>query len=189
MSKPYPMIDDHLDYSCTWSPELKQNPNSEPFDEWWDRCYLLVGHLHPKIAEQWIYKYWRDSPYCYLPIERLRWREEQWSTETIINDVFVTASWGPHDADSDFRAYQSDGRFTAIPPFKFFRQNGTWDYPIVVLHTPDGVQSRGKLVPAKYCLIEGHVRIRALKAWHGRGRLADKHSVFVLSCDPLKATA
>jgi hypothetical protein len=179
-----PIIDDRLEYKCAWNPLLKQNlewPHSEPFDEWWHRCKALVGHLHPMVAEQWIYKYWDRSPYCYLPIENLAWTEQRWSNEIIINDVFVTPNWGPHNAEHDFEVYQKDRRFKDIPPFNFLRQNQTWDIPIVVLRTPDGVRSREKILPAKYCLIEGHVRIRALKAWHGRGSLAPEHSVFVLT--------
>lgn len=187
-----PIIDDALEGTCVWNPTLKQNvefPYKEPFQDWWCRCEPLLSHLHPQIAEQWIHRHWKNSPYCYLPIERLRWWQEQWTAATIINDVFVTPNWGPHDPESDFEMYQSDPRFKDILPFTAFRQNQTWDYPIVVIQTPGGVRSRERIVPAPYCLIEGHVRIRALKAWHGRAPLAAKHSVFILTVDVAKGAA
>jgi hypothetical protein len=152
----------------------------ESFDAWWHRCNSAVGHLHPMIAEQWIYRHWRETSYGYLPLEKLRWTTEQWRTVDIIREVYVKAAT-PRCPESDFRNFQTEEG----EPIKSFYTFGTWNYPIVVIRTPDGVRIFERHIPdVRFCLIEGHKRLWTLKAWKGNAFTREQHEVFVLSLLP-----
>lgn len=88
------------EYECAWSPQLRPigegTFDRETFDQWWRKAKPFIPHLHPQIAEQWIYKHWTNSPYCYLPLQNLEWRCEEWKTEAIFKEIFVRPSFGPN---------------------------------------------------------------------------------------------
>ena len=94
------IIDSDLQYECAWSPCLRPvgvgTFEKEKFDTWWERTKHLIGHLHPLIAEQWIYRHWTQSPYCYVPLQNLGWQQEKWNTQAIYKDIFVRPSFGPN---------------------------------------------------------------------------------------------
>ena len=180
------IIDSDREYECAWSPCLRPvgvgTFEKEKFDTWWERTKHLIGHLHPLIAEQWIYRHWTQSPYCYVPLQNLGWQQEKWNTEAIYKDIFVRPSFGPNRPESDFKAF-SDKYMGSSEPRKTIRSLGTWDFPIVVIRTPDGLRSEGVHYRVPYCLIEGHQRQLYLQAWHlhGSSPAAERHSVFVLA--------
>jgi hypothetical protein len=182
------IIDSDREYECAWSARLRpvgvETLEKETFDSWWKRASRLIGHLSPLIAEQWIYKHWTRSPYCYLPIEHLKWRQEAWNTEDIFRSIFVRPSFGPNNPDCDVTFFR-DKNLEGVEPYKSLRSLGTWNYPIVIFDTPDGIRCDGEVRPVRYCLIEGHQRQRFLEAWYRRGwgHTADQHSVFVLSAE------
>jgi hypothetical protein len=66
---------------------------------------------------------------------------------------------------------------------------GTWNYPIVVLQTPDGIRTKGGLVDpnVRYCLIEGHQRFRYLNALTVHGAAAAEHGLFLLNSEATTA--
>jgi hypothetical protein len=102
----------------------------------------VINNLHPMIAEQWIYRHWKHSPYCYLPIERLRWRQEEWDVATVRN-VFVRPDFGFDNPEQDFAIFHTK-QFEKAEPHKSLNLIGTWNYPIVVMHTPDGILPKEK---------------------------------------------
>ena len=179
-------IDSDREYECAWSPQLRPSGegtfDKETFDQWWRKAKPFIPHLHPQIAEQWIYKHWTNSPYCYLPLQNLDWRCEEWKTDAIFRDIFVRPSFGPNQPESDFKFF-TDGNYSGREPWKTIRSTGSWNYPIVVILTPDGLRSEGVHHSVPYCLIEGHQRQRFLQAWHQHGSspAAERHLVFVLS--------
>jgi hypothetical protein len=62
------------------------------------------------------------------------------------------------------------------------KATGTWDYPIVVIETPEGVLDYHTPFPEfRFCLIEGHKRLHYLKAFAGQSLTANRHDVFVLT--------
>ena len=62
------------------------------------------------------------------------------------------------------------------------KATGTWDYPIVVIETPEGVLDYETPLPEfRFCLIEGHKRLRYLKAFASQSLTANRHDVFVLT--------
>jgi hypothetical protein len=179
----HPIIDSDLDHDLRWDRRLEPagvgTLEVESFELWWPRAKRLIDNLHPLIAEQWVHRHWKLSPYCYLPIERLKWREEHWNVASI-SQVWVRPSFGFDNPERDFAHFHS-ARFENVQPYKSLNSTGTWDFPIVVIETPAGIRSNGKIIKAAFCLIEGHQRRRFLMAWHGRAPVADNHSVFVLT--------
>jgi hypothetical protein len=170
---------------CAWQDALRPigegTWDHESFESWWSRVGDQLSNLHPKIAEQWVHRHWRYSPYNYLPLERLKWRQEEWGIDAIRSDVFVRPAFGFDNPEHDFKHFNTKD-FENVAPYKFLNSIGTWDYPIVVIETPCGVRSREEIHRVPYCLIEGHLRRRFLLAWrHGGARLRGRHSVFVLS--------
>jgi hypothetical protein len=174
------------DFECAWDPWLSPfgggNFHEESFDTWWSRCRHQLNGLHPMIAEQWIYRHWNQSPFRDLPLAQLAWRQESWRVEDIFNDVFVRPCYIRDFADLDLEGDFKQNHRKTCEPFKSLNTTGTWDFPIVVIHTPDGVRANFKHLPeVRFCLIEGHRRFRFLIAWEGRAFTADRHAVFVLS--------
>jgi hypothetical protein len=153
--------------------------NKERFGPWWKRNEASLAHLHPMIAEQWIYKHWSWSPYKHLPIASLCWQQEKWSTERILADVYVREGFGKLNPASDYKCF----RDTDFEPGLTMDATGTWNYPIVVLQTPNGIRTEsGRVNPSvRYCLIEGHQRVRYLNALKFYGAAAAEHLLFVLN--------
>lgn len=88
------------------------------------------------------------------------------------------------DAEWD---YECLNRWPNHPTVTPFERSGTWDYPIVVLETPNGFRDYGGAKPlAKYLLIEGHQRLRYLNALVAREEtehLQSDHCLFLLNSD------
>jgi hypothetical protein len=154
----------------------------EPFESWQKRNNQALAHLHPAISEQWIYKHWTSSPYKNLPIEGLTWRQDKWKTDKILNDVFRRWPSGPLEPKYDYDTFHGK----AFEPGLTMDKTGSWNYPIVILETPEGVRTlSGTLPDVRYCLIEGHQRVRYLNALKSRGEGADEHLVFIVSSPAL----
>jgi hypothetical protein len=148
------------------------------FETWWDRNRARLSHLHPTIAEQWIYKHWVSSPYGHLPVERLLWRQENWATERILSEIYVRAQFGSLEPSFDYEVFHRKH----FEPGLTMDRTGTWNYPIIILETPDGVKTLSAVDPGvRYCLIEGHQRFRYLNALSFRNESAAEHALFILT--------
>ncbi|PSJ56629.1 hypothetical protein C7I85_24015 [Mesorhizobium soli] len=150
----------------------------ERFPQWWARNQTRLAHLHPQIAEQWVYRHWKHSPYAWLSLDSLSWRQERWDTNRILSQVFVRDSHlDPHH---DFKVFN---KFAAkSPPVSVMNQTGTWDYPILTLETPQGIRAHRAALPEKrFLLIEGHSRYRYLNALAARGQTGASHELFIMS--------
>lgn len=149
----------------------------EPFADWWSRHKGDLAHLHPMIAEQWVYRHFDYTSYSCLELSRLSWTEERWPASEIISKALVPGN--ELDPEFDYETFAGEQTATGSP----FLQSGTWDYPALLLRTPNGVRTwQGEFPNARYLLIEGHQRIRMLNAMASLGKpMAPLHSVFVLS--------
>ena len=58
------------------SAALEGKLEKEPGDGWYDRNSDRVGHLHPLIAGQWVYRHRDNSPDCSFSLVGLTWTEE-----------------------------------------------------------------------------------------------------------------
>ena len=150
--------------------------DKEPFDQWWARCRTAMPHLHAQVAEQWVHRHWHHSDYAFLPLASLRSRLETWPTNTILAEVHYPDTLHP---DFDFE------QLSDLHTGHTMLERGTWDYPMLVLSTPDGFRLWGGDYPnGRYLLIEGHLRFRFLNALSCRGGALSAHEVFVLDVEP-----
>jgi hypothetical protein len=106
----------------------------EPFAAWWARNGARLAHLHPLGTEQWVYRHWCHSPYCHLPLDRMAWRLERWTTWNILDRVY----WGDADADPEF--IYAVLRGNGEEPARSMNRCGTWNLPPVLLHAPAGLR-------------------------------------------------
>ena len=154
----------------------------ERVEDWKKRNNRTLAHLHPTISEQWIYRHWTSSPYKNLPIEGLTWRQEKWKTDKILDEVFRRWPSGPLEPECDYDVFHGK----AFEPALTMDRTGSWNIPIVILETPEGVRTSSGTVPnVRYCLIEGHQRVRYLNALKFRGECAGEHLVFIVSSPAL----
>lgn len=168
-------------HDLTWDENLRPVGEStfekETFEDWWHRNGKALAHLHPIIAEQWIYRHWTHSPYCSLPLARLDWRRETWLTERLLDELGKPhrEHWQPEWDYGVFHGNDSE-------PGTTMDATGTWDYPVVILETPHGALTIfGEEPDVRFWLIEGHQRLRYLNTLHHRGECASQHDVFVLT--------
>jgi len=136
------MIFDTSGHSASvWDQSLEPVGNGtaqkEPFTTWWRRNGSKLAHLNPMIAEQLIYRHWTASPYKNLPIEQLFWRQEAWETDRILNEVFRRWPSEPLQPEFDYEVFHGKKSEPALTMDK----TKTWNYPIVILETPDGVRT------------------------------------------------
>lgn len=95
----------------------------------------------------------------------------------------VYRAWGGElDARFDYEVFQSRGGDDRHATAKAL-DDGTWDYPLVVLATPHGVQNEGDIHGAvRLVIVEGHQRHRYLAALHALGRPpVGPHEIYIIS--------
>lgn len=167
-----------------WTNRLKPSGqgshDKEHFSEWWLRNSSSLLNLHPLICEQWIYRHWHYSPWAFLPLRKLSWKLSELGTDEIIDNVYRVFATTLHP-EYDFRVFNPENS-NQLPTARPFSDTGTWDYPILTLETPNGVDDGFNQIPdAKLCLIEGHQRHRYLNALKHRGIRTGPHKMFILT--------
>ena len=161
--------------------------DKEPFADWWKRNHDEVGHLHPLLAEQWVYRHWRHTDFAFLPLESLEWDLLEMTGEEILRKVRREIS---KQLDPEWDYEQFHGR-DGLGKTETARDldGGTWTYPIVALSTPTGwitlsdehPHNPVELRDERLMLLEGHQRHRYLNALHHRGTPPPgPHRVFVV---------
>ena len=170
-------------YASAWPHHLRPigegGFEKESFEDWWFRNANELAHLHPQICEQWVYRHWTHSRFDFLPLADLNWSLEKWPAERIIREVH-RAFAGDLDPTFDYEVFRAKPGHTH-PTAKALDQ-GTWDYPILVLSTPAGIMDSGKSRPyVRTVLVEGHQRQRYFNALYQRGEIAGDHAVFILN--------
>ena len=169
----------HTIWPETLEPAGFDTCNKESFRNWWLRNENELKHLDPLIVEQWIFRHWIHSLYCFLPLNKLTWESQIWTTEKIL-DLAITFG-EPRTHDSGKQDFIELNKYDGTVTTNEMNSTGTWDYPIVVLHTPLGMKlAEQKWASARYVLIEGHKRVRYLNALQQCGSPSKTHSVFVL---------
>jgi hypothetical protein len=153
--------------------------NKEAFENWWERFGGELGHIHPKICEQWIHRHWTHSPWSFLALPSLTWEVRNYSAADILGELHREFG-GELNVEFDYKTFQRNGydkHHTAQA-----LDQGTWDYPIVTLSTPSGITTLdGDFPNVRLVLVEGHQRHRYLNALFHKGVATGPHEVFVLS--------
>lgn len=168
------MID--FDSGDAWKERLKPVGEStwekESFSAWWERHSVEFTHLDPQVLEQWVHRHWYHSRFRRLPLERLRSRREFWPTERILKEVYNDDHIAP---EHDFKAIAD------VHTGEVMLATGTWDYPMLILNTPDGFKDwSGEHPDVRFRLIEGHRRFRFLNALFHRKQGLPLHEVIII---------
>jgi hypothetical protein len=155
--------------------------DKEPFEEWWGRQETELGHLPAELCEQWIYRHWHYSPFAFLPLDNLVCEELSLFTPDIIDNVHREYG-GELNPGFDRNVFERGTLGEPLPTAKAFLERGTWDYPIVVLRTPNGFAGFTRVSQnIRLVLVEGHQRHRYLNALaFFRAAPPGPHRVFVL---------
>lgn len=172
------------DDRSVWAEHLKPRGEGtlekETFDRWWSRNGVELAHLPAVLCEQWIYRHWTHSPFTFLPLETLVWRQESVSGEELLGSVH-RAFGGEPNPQFDYETFQrrggADRHRTAVA-----LDSGSWDHPMVLLSTPNGIVDVDSTHTAvRLVIVEGHQRHRYLNALHALGRPpAGPHEVIIL---------
>ena len=130
------------------------------------------------------------TAFCrFLPLEDLKWRKEILPAGEILRSVFPEFS-KRFDPEIDYAQLHGDLGFPKSATAAAL-DNGTWDYPVIALDTPDGIiSSVGERPEVRMVLIEGHTRYKYLNALHVLSKpMNDTHEFFVLELTkPLRPT-
>lgn len=173
MPKPFDL--DQLP-ATAWASDLRPigegTAEKESFESWWERCRSRLSHLPTDLAEQWVYRHWLHSPFAFLPLNTLRWERRTWDGATLLGSIF--RAWGGGrdvlDPEFDYDAFQGQGGNDRLATARAL-DSGTWDYPMILLSTPNGVVDLGMPYPdVRLVIVEGHQRHRYLNALHALGR-------------------
>jgi hypothetical protein len=152
----------------------------ETFEAWWARHSAELGHLHPMLVEQWVYRHWDGTDFQFLPLDTLRWDLVVVEGEQILRSVRREIARNL-DPDFDYEQLQGLTHFekseTAIE-----LDAGTWIYPIIALSTPSGwIARHAELPDERLMLVEGHQRHRYLNALHAKELApSGSHQVFII---------
>lgn len=135
-----------------------------PFDEWWARVSASFPLVPKEVAQEWLHRHWRHSPFAFLKSDQYHFscviwpstmlREIRWSWNNFKDDTNVAIEHG---------ASISDKKMPQHLPFvsKFMLAKRTFPSPPIVLDNRDGhlIDGRGpEYYPNCYLLIEGHLR-------------------------------
>ncbi len=166
-----------------WDPVLRRiddgGHHPESFVAWWERIGSRLSNLDRQIAEQWVYRHWTSTPYRFLTLEDLSWRQETWTSEEVVERVHVESDVEMNPAH-DLEVFQGKNRLGPLETARSWR-DGSWNIPIVVLSTPTGVLTHSAARPdLRYLLIEGSKRVRYLNALRWNKEETGPHTVFVL---------
>jgi len=119
----------------------------------------------------------------FLPLERLRFSDEQWSMTQLKrtrarDDGFTGIGPDSHGAGHVIRV----GDWAA----EDIRRNGTWSAPIVVLRHLDAIKIEGHELAPGFSLIEGHNRISRMLNMPEGERRQEGHRVLVATVGPVQ---
>jgi hypothetical protein len=173
------------DREIAWSHELMpRNYDSwdrETFASWRERNVAEVGHLPDRLSEQWVYRHWCHSPFKFLPLADLAFTSEAWSGDKILSNAFRLYG-GELNAQFDYQTFQRKGGDDRHATAKALDQ-GTWDYPMILLSTPHGIIDFDTMhLGVRYVIVEGHQRHRYLNALHVLGKPPQgPHEVMIIS--------
>jgi hypothetical protein len=153
----------------------------QPFADWWHYHRQELGHLPADLCEQWIHRHWSHSPFTFLPLDTLRCERSSWTGEEVLRHAF--RAWGGElHPQFDYETFQRKGGADRHQTARAL-DAGTWDFPIVLLSTPNGVIDNGLVhSDVRYVIVEGHQRHRYLNALHHLGKPPiGPHAVLILS--------
>lgn len=166
-----------------WRPLGWGTFEAKPFEDWWLRIGDGFPDLDRRVLQQWMHRHWEYSEYWGLRIDDIRSKLERWPTDAILSRVgtprLADVNRGhPSPAEEFLYLNQAADQYE---PMLSMNSTGTWNMPLLVHHSPDGFIYLDRLFESwHYWLIEGHQRLRYLRALAHSGAPAGEHEVLVL---------
>ena len=169
---------------CVWPEHLKPKGYGghivEDFGSWWARNNEELKHFPEALAEQWIYRHWKDSVASFIPIEELECVEETWPANDFVTRVGTVRGNEKMNPEHDYEVFNGKKTGEKLLTAEDFDE-GHWDFPVVVLDTPGGfIDCVGDHIESDFFLVEGHKRRRYLNALLHRGSSISDQRVFSL---------
>ena len=173
-----------LDECLAWPPNLMPEGYGdlevESFEVWWNKHCDELQHLPIEVSKQWIYRHWSDSIAKFIPLEGLSCREEVWPAIDFIEKVGTIRGNEPMNPEHDYNVFSGRLDGQKLPTASALDQ-GEWDYPPIVLVTPNGfIDPMQEHIDMPYFLVEGHKRRRYLNAMLHRGKSVKNQRVYIL---------
>ena len=175
----------HPPWPDQWKPRGFSTLHPEPSAEWWPRVSSDLGHLDPRVAEQWVHRHWSLSEYFGFELADVRSEVRRMPTATILSEVGMVDDFRPEDREDDFeeviRRFNPPGE--PFEPAKTMNATGSWNMPILLFQNAGGfAYDDRRTSDAHLWLLEGHLRMRYLRALVNTGRsVAAEHEVLVLT--------
>ncbi|WP_437324947.1 hypothetical protein [Sorangium sp. So ce381] len=139
------------------------------------------------MFEQWVFRHWSYSEYFGLPLRGLKCRAVYLETNTLLA-VGAGGNAIPDRTPESLLAVFEHMRELPCQPMITMNSTGTWDFPVLLLESPNGFVYRGRQEHApKLWLIEGHLRVRYLMALAAHGVVQKEHSALVLAYDSTRS--
>ncbi len=150
----------------------------EPFNRWHERVREDIPHVPACVAEQWLYRHERYTPYTWLPVSRLRFELQTWELARILKlGINLTDSTPAILSDKEVVGCADNGTWVS----QYMLAHGTWPVPIIVLDNAQGIKPPNDELIARWHLIEGHRRTDCLVDLAKKGLAKDSHQVWVLT--------
>lgn len=153
-----------------------EGEDQEAFEQWHQRVREQIPHVPACVAEHWLYRHGIHTPYCWLPLGRMRFKQETWDLARVLKigegvEPLWSPGWG-EELEKDRHHYESDlGQYMLT--------NGTWPVPIIVLDNEVGLRNPDDQALARWHLIEGHMRSAYLDHLAKTGQAQGTHQVWV----------
>ncbi len=153
-----------------------EGEDQEEFEQWHQRVREQIPHVPACVAEHWLYRHGIHTPYDWLPLSRMRFKQETWELARILSiGEGVEPQWSPNwaeELETDPNHYESELG-------QYMLDSGTWPVPIIVLDNETGLQSSDDEPLARWHLIEGHMRSAYMDHLAKTGRAKETHQVWV----------
>jgi hypothetical protein len=128
-----------------------------------ERVAPRLPNFPEECLQQWLFDHRVNTlrQWSWLNIGSLRFREEMWRTESVVEQVI--SSNEPAVENSKLLLLQSpDARESSLGAYMI--RNGTWPIAPMVLDNPTGAKDPNGNQLARFHLLEGHHRVGYLRA-------------------------
>lgn len=180
-AEPLTLPDDRSVWPEQLRPRDEGEFEKETFNQWWIRNGAKLRHLPPELCEQRIYRHWTHTRFRFLPLDNLSCERRWFAGEELLGSIY-RAFGGDLHPQFDYKTFQRRGGEDRHPTAVAL-DSGSWDCPMVLLSTPNGIVDLGQNRPeVRHVIVEGHQRHRYLNALHMLGNPPiGPHEVFILT--------
>lgn len=137
----------------------------EAFETWHERVGAALPNVPPEVAREWIHRHWAESPYNWMPLDAMRFAEQEWP----LNRVLAIGVGSLNSPDA-FERREDPGQWVR----DYMEKHRTWSTPIIVLDNQPSFDADFH----RHHLLEGHRRLGFLRVLAEAGRAAATHRVW-----------